>query len=249
MDSTYRDSHTKDGKAVEYDSHFRFSHRAFLWSQERGILSRIQRAYLGDREYDYLDFACGTGRILAYMEGFSRTSTGVDVSPEMLRECRGRVSSSTVVEADVTRDRPFAGRHFDLITTFRFFLNAEESLRQEVIMKLGELLAADGYLVFNNHMNRYSLIAIALRVYGVFRRRVIRTWTLKEIAALVKQADLEVVAVYHTGVIPGFEHIMLLPRRISAALESFFSRIGFLRHVAQIQIVVCRHKSASVSGC
>ena len=248
-DSTYRHSHTRKGKAREYNSHFEFRHRAFLWSCEREILTRIQQKYLKGRDYRYLDFACGTGRILAHMEGFARESTGVDVSTEMLGECRKRVIRSTVVEADITRDHPFAGRRFDLITAFRFFLNAEQPLREEVIKELALLLSDKGCLVFNNHMNRHSLIGTALRIYGVLRRRKIRTWTLKEIRSLVDGAGLEIVEVCHTGVIPGFEWIMLLPSGVSAALESFFSRVGILRHIAQIQIVICRHRSSDAPGC
>ncbi len=239
-DASYRESHTKPGKAVAYDSHFEYRHRAFLWSREQLILKSIRETYLGDHDYDYLDFACGTGRILSHMEGYAKNSTGVDVSPEMLSETRKKVKKSELIEADLTRSQPLGDRRFDLITAFRFFLNAEASLRESVMGTLGQLLSDDGYLVFNNHMNRYSAIAIALKLYGSIRGKEVRTWTLREIHALAGRSGLEVVAVYHTGVIPGFEWIMLLPRPISAAVESVFSRIGILRHVAQVQVVVCR---------
>ena len=91
-------------------------------------------------------------------------------------------------------------------------------------------------------MNRYSAIAVALRIYSWFRGRTVRTWTLGEIHSLLHGAGLEIEQVYHTGVIPGFEWIMLLPRSISGALESMFSRVGFLRHFAQIQVVVARRR-------
>lgn len=242
-DAGYRDSHTKPGKAVEYDSHFEYRHRAFLWSRERLILQEIRDKYFAGRAYDYLDFACGTGRILSHMEAHARSATGVDVSAEMLSETRKKVTKSELVQCDLTRSQPFGTRRFDLVTSFRFFLNAEAPLRESVMGTLSGLLSDDGYLVFNNHMNRYAAIAIALKLYGTLRGRAVRTWTLREIRALTGRAGLEVVEVYHTGVIPGFEWIMLLPRSVSAVVESFFSRIGFLRHVAQVQVVVCRRRS------
>ena len=46
---------------------------------------------------------------------------------------------------------------FDLITSFRFFLNAEYPLKVSVLLALKEYLLPDGVLIFNIHMNSWSL--------------------------------------------------------------------------------------------
>lgn len=240
---TYRDSHTRPGKGGEYDSHFEFRHRGFLWSCEQRILDQILGKYFEEQPFDYLDFACGTGRILAYLEGRARTSTGVDVSEVMLEEARKKVTRTELIKTDITRENPFGERQFDLITAFRFFPNAEDALRDEAAAAVAPLLRDGGYFVLNNHKNRYSAVGLGMRVYCRFRGAHFRTMTLGEIKAVASRAGLEVVETYHTGVVPGYEWLTLMPRSWYAALESVLSRIGWLKHFALVQVVVCRRKS------
>lgn len=240
---TYRDSHTRPGKGGEYDSHFEFRHRGFLWSRERRILDQIIAKHFAGRPLDHLDFACGTGRILAHLEGRTRTSTGVDVSDVMLEEARKKLSRTELIKADIARENPFGQRRFDLITAFRFFPNAEDALRDEVAAAIVPLLRDDGCFVLNNHQNRYSAVGLTMRVYCWLRGSHFRTMTLGEIKAMASRAGLEVVETYYTGVVPGYEWLMIMPRSWYAVLESAFSRIGWLKHFALVQVVVCRRKS------
>ena len=53
---------------------------------------------------------------------------------------------------------------FDLITAFRFFLNAEAPLKKLIFEKLHGLLENDGYLLFNIHMNSCSFLFIMSRL-------------------------------------------------------------------------------------
>jgi len=239
---TYRDSHTTPGKGREYDSHFDYRHRGFMWSREQLILDRVIEKYFQEQEFDHLDFACGTGRILSYLEERTRTSTGVDVSREMLQGAQQKVTCSECIEADITTTNPFGEKRFDLVTAFRFFPNAEDKLRDEVASALAPLLSEDGYLVFNNHKNRYSLTFLTMWLYCKLRGAQLRTTTLNEMEEMISRAGLEVVETHHTGVVPGYEWLMILPRSWYATLESVFSRIGWLRHIALMQVVVCRRK-------
>lgn len=239
----YRDSHTRPGKGSEYDSHFEHRHRAFLWSREQRILDQIIAKYFQEGAFDYLDFACGTGRIVASLEGRARTSTGVDVSEAMLEQAADKVSRTELIKADITSASPFGDRRFDLITAFRFFPNAEDALRDAVAAAIAALLRENGCLVFNNHKNRWSAIGLAMRLYCRLRGAPFRTMTLREIKAMASRAGLEVVETYHTGVVPGYEWLMIMPRTWYAAIESIFSRIGWLKHFALVQVVVCRRRS------
>ncbi|GJM26716.1 MAG: methyltransferase [Phycisphaerae bacterium] len=239
-ETTYRESHASAGKGKEYDRHFEYRYRSFLWAQEKKILGKIVDRFLPTPEFDYLDFACGTGRVISHLEKRAKTATGVDVSDAMVEQARQKVERAEFVISDITRSQPFGDKKFGLITAFRFFPNAEDSLRHEVACAIAKLLADDGIFVFNNHKNRFSCVGIAMRMYSRLRGGSFRTMTLREIHDLAAGAGLEVVDVYHTGVVPGYEWLMFMPRACYSALENLFARVGWLRHLALDQVVVCR---------
>ncbi|MGB7328003.1 MAG: class I SAM-dependent methyltransferase, partial [Rubripirellula sp.] len=126
----YRHSHLGADKAKSYNNLFQDNpYRKILWQFERQVVDRVI-AELGQRPLRHLDFACGTGRVVAHVESHDHLhSTGVDISPDMLNEARKHVGHSTLVEADLTRDDVLAEKRFDLITAFRFFPNAQGELR------------------------------------------------------------------------------------------------------------------------
>lgn len=65
--------------AVVYDS---ASYDAFIWHLQKPILVRVFRSLASVRErLKYLDFACGTGRVIAAVEGIAAESVGLDIPP------------------------------------------------------------------------------------------------------------------------------------------------------------------------
>jgi SAM-dependent methyltransferase len=105
-----------------------------------------------------LDFACGTGRVLRYLESRVPVTIGVDVADEMLTLARPRCPDSRLVRHDVTEGtHPDLPESVDLITAFRFFLNAEAGLRLDVLSWMRAVLAPGGTLIANFHLNPHSL--------------------------------------------------------------------------------------------
>ena len=82
----YRKSHTAPGKGMSYEKSFNeHSYRKYVSSWEKKILENlVNKCFQGDLKIRYLDFACGTGRIIGYMEDLVDTSIGVDISDSML---------------------------------------------------------------------------------------------------------------------------------------------------------------------
>lgn len=113
----------------------------------------------------YLDFACGTGRIMQTVAPLCSESIGVDVSETMLAEAQMKCPSVQFLQADVTRQDVDLGS-FDLITSFRFFGNAQQKLRVAVLEVLHRLLKSDGYLIINSHRNPRSLATMLTRLSG-----------------------------------------------------------------------------------
>jgi SAM-dependent methyltransferase len=128
-----------------------------IWTHERKILTDlIARHRKKWPACDYLDFACGTGRVIEFMERRVTTSRGIDISPEMLRLAAPKLQRSELICSDITKSDAPEGK-YDLITAFRFFLNAEPSLRVAVIKALAARLKnSESILVLTNHGNPFS---------------------------------------------------------------------------------------------
>jgi len=77
----YRDSHTALGYGEGYHETFKtHAYRRYIWKLERCILRKIVKDQFKGGIRNHLDFACGTGRVLFYMEKYCDKSTGVDIT-------------------------------------------------------------------------------------------------------------------------------------------------------------------------
>jgi len=241
----YRLSHTRPGKAKEYDSRFTDNaHRRMVWRLEQLVLKDVADRYLPPR-FRHLDFACGTGRILHCLEPLAGSSTGVDVSDEMLSLARSRLPTATLHNADLTRQDVLAGERFDLITAFRFFPNAQPTLRREAMAAIVRHLSDNGVVVFNNHLNNESL---RYRISRLFGRKLPEGMSPAEAVDLISGAGLQVKRVYHIGVVPSEERFLLLPAPVLEGLERQAMRGEFLRPLAQNLIYVCERRQATLSS-
>ena len=239
---SYRESHLEKG--ADYHAVFRDNpRRALLWALEQEHLARILRRFLADRPIEHLDFACGTGRILALLEGRTRSSTGVDVSASMLDVARKNVRRSQLIEGDLTRADLLGGRRFDLITAFRFFPNAEPELRRDAMSALAARLAPGGVLVFNNHLNRASLLRRIVRLVRGAEATRGGMWPA-EAEALVASSGLRVVARYHAGLVPESEQRWLRPRALVAAVERAATRLP-VTDLCDDVLYVCGHPNGA----
>ena len=235
----YRFSHQAQGKGKSYDKSFKkYPYRAFIWKCERTILDRIIKQYYYNQEINYLDFACGTGRILAYLEDRTSTAIGIDVSTSMLDVAKQNVKRAKLIQADITRDDILVYGKYNLITAFRFFPNAQDSLRRGAITALTNLLTHDGCLVFNSHKNPLSLLNRLSR----FLRRGGHGRGMAFYAAqsLAKEAGLKIVKVYHVGLLPITEDHFILPLSFLKFIESIASACPFCRDLSQDLIFVCK---------
>lgn len=244
---SYRELHLQKG-ADYHELFYSEPHLAVVWRLERKLLPRIVREYFPSYVPSYLDFACGTGRILGLLSPTAASSTGVDLSASMLQVARDTITSAEFIEADITREDGLGSRQFDLITAFRFFPRAEPTLRREAIMAIKQHLKPDGVFIFNNHRNRSSLLR---RVVGI-RARMLSTpprsgpWGMsrQETYELAEAAGLRVEQEIPLGVLPLNDRHMLRPSGLVEILESILSRVGLFTPLAQNLIFVCRHTSA-----
>jgi len=238
---SYKESHKYAAKGAEYEEHYeKQPWDRFLWSREQGIILQILDKYFDGRDIHLLDFACGTGRIAGFLENRVTTSTGIDVSDSMLAIARNKLHRTEVINADITEENILKPKKFNLITSFRFFLNAEPELRSAAMRAIAELLSEDGYFVFNNH---HSLGSPWIRLLNARHLKknpqgIFNVMSIDQMKRLVEGAGMEIIEIYPAG----FFHPPKLPisYRLNHALDSVASRFNFLARFSENPIAVCR---------
>jgi len=221
----YRTSHLGHSFTKQYDDKL-FKPGVFdaeLWKREQQVLERIISKY--SIKGRLLDFACGTGRIITHLENHFDESIGLDISQDMLEHAKVKIKNSTLICGDVTRDHNLVEGKFDCITSFRFFLNAEDSLRREVLEFItNKLRSAESIFIFNIHGNTFStrcfmaafhklllmsqqnpsnqgkvtkIMSHALRVTPSFDKT--NHMSIKEVRQMLKPYNLEIVEFYGVG--------------------------------------------------
>lgn len=252
MSDGYTLSHQGSGKGASYDASFsQRNYRRLVWEWERSILDLVATEIAAKSgPPSHLDFACGTARVLAHLEDKVGSSVGVDVSSSMLEVARKNVDQATLIEANIVDGDTSALPHadFGLITSFRFFLNAEPELRLKAIKAISALLADDGRLVINNHLNRKSLRGRLLRAFTKARHGDADrypTLTDAEVVDLLGAAGLEVETTHRYGLWPiSPTERTRLPLAAISMFERFAERVGALDPFATYIIYVARPKGS-----
>ncbi len=222
-----------------------FPHRSMIWSLERRLLRRLVFDLFPKAPPRYLDFACGTGRIIGHISPYCVSAVGVDVSASMLQIARRSLPDIELIEADITRDDQLSSREFDLITVFRFFSNAEPELRRAALTVLCRHLSVDGVLIFNNHKSSVSLRRRMGRAMSRVRcdRPTVedRVMSPEQVSDLVAGAGLRIERQYHFAVLPFADgRMMMVPAWLLGSIERVLGEIRLVAPLAQNRIYVCR---------
>lgn len=162
MLDTYRKQFANSDEPQRYDEveYEQSSYSALLWEVEKDQLREILSTIAPYQPDCYLDFASGTGRVISFMEKNFKRSHGIEISPYMIEIARKKVSHSNFFCVDITAGGDGTDIHvrkYDVITAFRFILNAEPALRQDVFSILPSFLkSSEGLMIINNHGNLLS---------------------------------------------------------------------------------------------
>lgn len=238
----YRQSHASPGYGKVYRETYEHGYYHYQWEfLERDLLERVLSADGIRDAIDALDFACGTGRITQIVESRIPNVTGIDISETMLDEARRICSKAKFVRQDLTAE-PMS-QAFDLITAFRFFLNAEPELRRSVLEELHRCLRPNGNLVLNIHVNSSSPLGLAYRLRNFFKGRVVaKTCSLDEMREFLHDAGFRVESVTWYSYLPRVGWRMpWLSRYLMRPVEKIANVVPFFpKRIAQSFLIVAR---------
>jgi SAM-dependent methyltransferase len=210
----YRRSHIGAELAASYQNDFSARLPGQYWrAVEQDLLAEVlAEAAPGPlNRLRHLDLASGSGRVLAYLQPRTAHSTAVDISQDMLAHARAAVPDATFVVGDAATmhfDRPF-----DLVTAFRFFLNAGPELRADVLDRVRHNLAPGGVLVANIHAQPFSSLGLWRTIKRNLGRPADSVMTIGEFQRLLTAHGFEVLAERTYGYLP-------LTRRIGSGLPA-----------------------------
>lgn len=238
----YRLSHQSDIKTKQYEEEvYRLgSYDDFVWQEEKRILDcELKKLKERIAHARYLDFGCGTGRIIGYLEHKVDESIGVDIAREMLALAKEKLRRSRLIEADITTDDVLGGQKFNIITAFRIFLNAEPSLREAIVKTLAQKLSRDGIFIFNIHGNTWSFRLPMVWWYRLRYGRRLNHLSYWHVKRLVARHGLHIERLYGFGIIP--KPCYRFFPRISFTLDRFFAHVPFIKYISYNLIFVCGH--------
>ena len=247
---SYKEQFTAPSSARKYEQMYSpETADDLLWQIEQEHLNKIigqLRKKLA--RIDYLDFACGTGRIISFVEPQVDSATGIEISPEMIKIAQKNVKDASLQCRDITSDDAEIENKYDLITTYRFILNAEPALRVAGFKALAARLKdQSSRLVFSNHGNPWSYKALMWPIH--FSRQILfgkkregNYLTRRQTRAVLDAAGLEIVNVTGVGFISP-RIVKLLPFSWCRKIETALAGRPLLQRLGVNQLFVCKLKS------
>ena len=221
----YTTSHFHKGE--DYQKRFdTLPGRKIIWNIEKKILDKFLKEL---DNIDHLDFAGGTGRISGHLQNKCKKRYLIDVSEKMITQAKKNLSEVIFINEDFTKLQNFEEK-FNLITAFRFFPNAEPHLRDNAMNFISKHLSKNGFLIFNNHKNFWSIPFFLKRL--TFRSDGFGM-THNEVEMIVKKYNLQIIDYYSCGLLFETEKGRLIPWKLLEILENSIhkflhgSKLGF----------------------
>lgn len=197
--SGYSSSHRGEEKAIGYETTYSRGYYANEWIWEEQPL--VRQTFLGLQKSGcttLTDFACGTGRITAVAEDYFDVVQGVDISPEMLALAARNCQAATF---SLSTERVIEDESQDVVSAFRFFLNAEDELRSESMGRISRWIRPGGYFLANTHAQPLSPLGLTNEARHLVGGSA-RSLSVRSLTHLIEDNGLSVEKVTHYGLFP-----------------------------------------------
>lgn len=241
--NSYRQSHMQASVASQYESQFAERVDSLIWEEfvKPWLFDRLQTAR-DNGALRYLDFACGTGRILKVGHKVFDHAEGIDISASMLSYAKQRVPQAHFHCLDVTSANSGANEigKFDCVTMFRFLRNAEPELRVAVLQWLAEHMDEGAILIVNNHGNTSSILGCVQRLAFWLPNEARNLLSRQQTFDLLADAGFSVESWDGYRILPSVFGRPVLGRRLQAWAERLCRKLGLARFGGELVIVARR---------
>lgn len=237
---SYKDSHKWVDFASNYDRNISGKFEDRIYQIEYLILTEVLNQLFVNKDISVMDFACGTGRVTGIISKVYPNTMGFDISEDMLAVARQKYPQLKFLKKDITNDD--MDKRFDLITAFRFFLNAEYELKELILSKFNDLLQNDGYIVFNIHMNNPSILFILSRIkYLLWLTKIKQNgMSYTEVKKLAEKCGFHIVYSRWYSFLLGNPLLTFLPFGLLKSIDLVLSKIPVLRFFSKDLIYVLK---------
>ena len=209
------------------------SYYSLMWELEKEYLKKFLKK---NRFKDYLDFACGSGRVITFAEDFVENSTGVDVSTDMLKITRGKVKKSNLIQRDITQKS--ISKKFDLITAYRFFLNAQNDLRHEILAEFKKMVKKDSYIVVSNQGNRTSAIFLTAPLETILFGKRLNMLSKNDLVKLFEPYGFKLVEYRGFGFLPKALYSTPLLKKLFYYIDLFLYKLKIFSYLSHNQTLI-----------
>lgn len=239
---SYKDSHKGKEFAKSYDQNISNKFESRIYQIENEILLKYINHFFSDKDIDIMDFACGTWRITSLIFSEYKNVVGYDISVDMLNIAQKRHPKIQFYEKDIMKDVWINTKKFDCITSFRFFLNAEYDLKKNILLHLKKYLKNDWMIIFNIHMNKYSIPFLLSKMkYILWLTKIKQNWmSYAEVKKLVEENGFKIIDAKWYSFFLWNPLLTCLPFWLLKPLDSLLSKIGFLKYVSKDIIYIVK---------
>jgi len=202
-ENNYRASHISLGHGSYYDKTYDEGFYKYQWIylEQPMLMNIFQDLSKQKKVMSSLDFACGTGRITKLCEDYFERCTGVDVSDEMLKVASKKCPRTNLIRQDISHQ--ILKEKFDVVTAFRFFLNAEHTLNIKILDSINQMLTDNGCLIANIHVNSNSVLGYMYRLRNkILNRNIANTMSFDTFNKYLEDAGFYVSQVYWYSYLP-----------------------------------------------
>lgn len=240
---SYRSSHSHPGYGRHYSKTYQEGYYYYQWAfLEKPFLSKLFQKFKKQEVIEnYLDFACGTGRIIGLAERYFDKVYGVDISSAMLEVAKENCHKAQFIQKDMTEEG--LNKTFDLVTAFRFFVNAEEALKKSALEVIFSHLNPGGILVANIHQNKSSPLGFIMGAINKIKRKpVYSVMSYQEFCTLLKEYHFEIEEVFWYSFLPRTgRYFPWVSRFFLTPLDNFINKVPFIPKTwAQSFIIIAR---------
>ena len=200
--------------------------KKYIVERKKQIMSKFLKKAGGK---NILDVACGTGRFFSVYG--KRKIYGVDISSDMLNQCRKTNKKAILKVCDATKI-PYPDNKFDVVITSQFIEHIPQY--KQVIKEMVRVTKSGGSVIID-FPNKISLTYLPTKMRIVMGKlRHLNLFTKSDIKKLAKENNLIIKDIENTVIItPNIFPDFLVPliKKVNSLLLKIIPGLGYLHFV------------------